>query len=157
VIAKVGGDGKTLAVNHAAFSSLIAEVNDQFGNAVQGAAVTWTVESGPVAFITMGGATDAAGRSAAVLAPNGTVGGAVVRAALPGGTPAVTFTLTVAPSTPYVVIVRTPNGNSPPDAFLSAQNGTTNPAVDTIPAGATMEWRVEPWDYLSSMVETWSQ
>jgi plastocyanin len=144
VIAKAAGDAQTVAVNQAAFSSLIAEVNDQFGNAVQGAAVTWSVESGPVTFVTMDGATDAGGRSAAVLAPNGTVGGAVVRAALPGGTPAVNFTLTVGPPAPFVVIVRS---NSPKDVFLSAQNGTTNPAVDTIPAGATMEWRVEPWDY----------
>src|SRR6185369_1606025 len=102
---------QTLAVNQAAFSSLIAEVDDQFGNAVQGAVVTWSVESGPVTFVTMGSATDAGGRSAAVLAPNGTVGDAVVRAALPGGTPAVTFTLTVGPA-PYVVIVRS---NSPTD------------------------------------------
>jgi plastocyanin len=56
----------------------------------------------------------------------------------------VTFTLTVGPPAPYVVIVRS---NSPKDVFLSAQNGTTNPAVDTLPAGATLEWRVEPWDY----------
>ncbi|HSR91867.1 MAG TPA: hypothetical protein VLK88_11220 [Gemmatimonadales bacterium] len=147
VIAKVGGDAQTVPANRATFSSLIALVTDQYDNRVQGAAVTWSVESGPVTFVTMGSATDAGGRSAAMLAPNGTVGGAVVRAALPGGTPAVTFTLTVGPPAPYVVIVRTNYSNSTPDAFLSAQNGTTNPAVDTIPAGATMEWRVIPWDY----------
>lgn len=146
-ITEAGGDRQTLEVNRPTFSSLIALVTDQYGNAVQGAAVTWTVESGPVTFVTMGGATDEAGKSAAVLAPNGTVGGAVVRAALPGGAPAVTFTLTVVPPAPFVVIVRTRYSGSTPDAFLSAQNGTTNPAVDTLPAGATMEWRVEPWDY----------
>ena len=147
VIAKVAGDGQTLAVDHARFSSLIALVTDQYGNEVQGAAVAWTVESGPVTFVTVDRATDAAGQSAAALAPNGTVGAAVVRAALFGGAESVTFTLTVGPPAPFVVIVRTRYGGSTPDAFLSAQNGTTNPAVDTLPVGATMEWRVEPWDY----------
>ena len=57
--------------------------------------MTWTIRSGPVAFLTMGGATDAVGLSTSSLAPTGTPGNAVVRAALPGtGTPA-DFTLTI--------------------------------------------------------------
>jgi plastocyanin len=137
----VSGDGQTLPANRT-FSSLIAVVTDQYGNGVKGESVTWTVESGPVAFRTMGGTTDAGGRSAAIVEPSGTVGAAVVRAALPGGAPSVDFTLTIGP--PEWAVALNTNGSY---AFVSAQNNSSSPAVDTIPAGRTMKWTLEPFDY----------
>jgi hypothetical protein len=85
-------------------SQPIVEVNDQFGNAVQGAAVTWTAESGPVAFVVMG--RNRWCRTGPPCSPEWNSGGRGASRA-PGGTPAVTFSLTVGPPAPYVVIVRT--------------------------------------------------
>ena len=56
-IAKAGGDGQTAAVNRQAFSNLVALVADQYGNGIRGDRHL-TVESGPVAFVTVGGATE---------------------------------------------------------------------------------------------------
>jgi plastocyanin len=139
-----GGSGQTLAVNHPRFAPLIAVVSDRYGNPVEGLPVTWTVESGPVVFLTPGAATEAVGQSACVLGPSGATGDAVVRAALPGGGTSTDFPLTVGPAMPWAVnIIYTGQEY----AFASGQNGSRNPAVDTIPVGASVEWSVAEFDY----------
>ena len=142
-IVSVSGSGQTVLQNHAASAPLIVVVTDQYANRVTGQAVTWTVESGPVAFLTMEALTDAAGNSAAVVAPGGTTGDAIVRAALPGGAASTDFTVTVAP--PAFGVMLATSGGIGPIGFVSSQNGT-RPAVDTIPAGRTMIWTLE-FDY----------
>jgi plastocyanin len=94
--------------------------------------------SGPINFVTIGGATDVSGLSKAVVTPSGTEGAAIVRASLPG-VAAGDFSLTVGPPE-WDVTLR--------GVFISAQNGSRSPAVDTIPAGKTMKWTlVFDYDY----------
>jgi adhesin/invasin len=144
VIAKAGGDGQTLAVNRVTFSSLIASVTDQYGNGVQGETVTWTVESGPVAFVAVGGATDGYGLSSSTLRTSDIQGAAVVRAALTGPGVAVDFGLTVGPPVDPLITLD-PIGRT--SAFISKQNGSRNPAVDTVAVGVLVTWVLDPFDY----------
>lgn len=139
---KVDGDSQTSPANHAGFRSLIAMVTDQYGNGIEGQAVTWAVESGPVTLVSAGGATDGSGQSVAVLAPSGTQGSAVVRAALPDGGAAVDFALTAGPPTWYVYLTALVDSNYTLTGFTfsSRQNRSRSPAVDTIPVGGTLTW-----------------
>ena len=136
-----GGSGQTFPANHAPPGPLVAMVKDQYGNGIPGRTVTWSIEQGPVAFTTTGGATDAAGRSVSLIAPTGTAGSAVVRAALPGLGLSTDFALTVEVPT-FEVLLST----SYPLAFVSSQNASRSPAVDTIPAGRTITWTLR-FDY----------
>ena len=135
--ALVGG-GQTSPANRNDLSKLIGIVMDRFGNGVTGQRVTWTVESGPVAFLTRMDTTDGVGRTIALVEPTGAEGPAMVRAALPGGTLSVTFPLTILPREYDVILDR--------NVFRSVQNGTRGPAVDTIPFGETMTWTLDPFD-----------
>jgi len=139
-IQTAGGSGQTFPANRPPPDSLVALVTDQYGNWVKGQAVTWSVVRGPVEFSSQGGATDAAGRSTSTIAPSGGTGDALVRAALPG-IGAADFALSVGPQV-FEVRLRTTSGYS----FISLQNHSSGPAVDTIPAGRTMEWSLE-FDY----------
>jgi adhesin/invasin len=133
-IQTAGGSGQTFPANRLPADPLVALVTDRYGNWVNGQAVTWTVERGPVEFSSQGGATDAAGRSASTIAPSGGAGGALVRAALPG-VGAADFTLSVEPKL-FEVLLKD-------YTFISVQNHSSGPAVDTIPAGRTMLWTLE--------------
>jgi plastocyanin len=143
VIAKAGGDGQTLAVNFRTFPRLIVLVTDQYGNGVPGETVTWTVESGPVAVAFVGGVTGDNGQTTCVVSTSGTQGAAVVRAALAGLGVAVDFGLTVGPPVDLLVTLN-PIGQL---AFVSKQNGSRNPAVDTVAVGSAMTWLLDPFDY----------
>jgi hypothetical protein len=132
------GDGQTVSANAASFQSLRVLALDEERNRASGQ-VAWTIESGPVRFVEpAGGPTDAMGISTAWLRPIGTEGHAVVRASLTGTASSVAFTLTVGP--PHYLVRLSSS------SFLSLQNGTQNPAVDTIPAGATVTWQLD-FDY----------
>jgi plastocyanin len=136
------GSGQTSSANHGPFrGSLLAVVTDRYGNKIQGQTVTWSVASGPVVLVLTDQTTDAMGRSYAIVSPSGTPGEAVVRSALPGVGKSTQFALSISPVT-YDVVLHT----SGPFAFVSSQNGSRNPAVDTIPAGRTMTWTLQ-FDY----------
>ena len=138
-IDKVSGDGQTVAANRPAFPNpMVVLVRDQYGNLVEGEAVAWTVERGPVSLLVADSTTGAEGQSTARFAPRGAEGAAVVRAALSDGAPSVSFEVSIGPPT-FVVLLQYL-------AFVSQQNGTS-PAVDTIRAGETMEWIQTPFDY----------
>ncbi len=144
-IDKVGGDGQTVAVNGSAFSSVVAAVRDKYGNGVGGQAVTWVVKNGPVVLSQIDTTTSVEGLSVAVFAPEGHQGSAVVQAALPGGTQSVDFAVTVGP--PELVIFLEQHGEMVPPVFVSGQNGSRAPAVDTIAVGKTMKWELSSFFY----------
>jgi len=56
-----------------------------------------------------------------------------------GGGPSATFAVTVGPPA-FNVVVRD-------QLFVSRQNNSSNPAVDTIPAGQTVVWFLDPFHY----------
>ena len=139
---KFFGDNQTVGVNAAFAFPLGVDATDRYGNPVMGQ-VAWTIEHGPVAFtVPSSGPTNEVGTSYVSFRPVGTKGSALVRASLTGTPATADFTVTVGPPQ-YVVLL-----NSHLDygtdltltAFLSVQNSSTNPAVDTIPAGQTVVW-----------------
>jgi len=132
-IAIKSGDSQTRPANRWSFAEpLLAKVSDRYGNENQAVDVEWSIESGPLTFRSRGGAV-------AVVAPLGTLGEGIVRAALPGAR-SVDFALTVTPMAGYDVVLQASSGY----AFQSMQNGTSGPAVDTIPVGATLTWELAP-------------
>jgi hypothetical protein len=140
-IQKVLGDNQTIGVNARFFLPLSVFVSDRYGNAVSGHAVSWTVVNGPVRLNLddIPSKTDLTGYSAMGLSPVGTQGSALVRASLPGGIAVADFALTVGPPKYVVMLV----GGS----FISVQNGTSTPAIDTVPAGQTVQWLLGFSDY----------
>ncbi len=144
LIQKVLGDSQTMGVNARFSSPLGVFVTDRYGNAVSGQAVTWTVVNGPVSLVReeeFGTATttDVDGYATTSLRPGGTEGGALVRASLRGGGAAADFTVTVGPPQYLVRLIGL--------SFMSVQNGTSTPAIDTVPAGQTVQWLLGPSDY----------
>lgn len=139
-IAAVGDAARSFPANHASDQALIVRVQDQYGNGVQGQAVTWTVQQGPVGLVSIDETTDSEGQSTAEISPSGAEGDAVVRAALTGTDLAEEFTIAITQSTFDVHL--SANGER---SFVSAQNGSS-PAVDTIPAGRAVTW-ILSFDY----------
>jgi len=141
---KVVGDSQTMGVNARFSSPLGVFVSDRYGNAVSGKVVRWTVVNGPVSLIReddIGSATttDLNGYIETSLKPTGTEGGALVRASLPGGGAGADFTVTVGPPQYLVRLIGL--------SFMSVQNGTSTPAIDTVPAGQTVQWFLGTQDY----------
>lgn len=137
---KIGEDSQTLGVN-ADFSRAIAvRTTDRYGNSAPGQ-VRWTVEHGPLTLIEgpFAAFDGGDGYSEAYVRPTGTEGDALARASLVGTAAAVDFSFTVKPPQ-YVVVLHL-------GSFVSVQNRSTNPAVDTIPVGQTVVWRIDfDWD-----------
>ena len=142
------GNGQSVPANRT-FAPLTATVTDSSGNVVSGQPVVWSVVSGPVA---IGGAPDSTngmGWSTCSVAPiwsPGVSGAAVVRASLPGGQSSVEFTLVVT-----LAVWQVELQTSGSYGFYSRQNHTM-PAVDTVPAGTTVQWVLAPFDYDSHSV-----
>lgn len=141
LIQKVLGDSQTMGVNARVSSPLGVFVSDRYGNAVSGQAVGWRVVNGPVGLDTddIPSKTDPYGNSTVGLHTVGIEGGALVRASLPGGGAVADFTVTVGPPQYLVMLVGL--------SFMSVQNGTSTPAIDTVPAGQTVQWLLGSQDY----------
>jgi plastocyanin len=133
-IAVVGDVARSFPANHASGQALAALVEDQYGNAIPGQTVTWTVPEGPIGLVSIDGTTDADGLSTALIDPTGVEGDAVVRAALAGTSLSADFAITI--TQPTFDVYLNANGAL---SFVSAQNGSS-PAVDTIPAGRAITW-----------------
>ncbi len=135
-----GGDGQVVPVNARFSFDLSAAVIDQYGNSAAGQ-VTWSVDHGPITIIEGVGVIpiDGSGASTAHVRPTGTQGGGALRAAVVGGGPSATFAVTVGPPA-FNVVLRN-------QVFISRQNNSSRPAVDTIPAGQTVVWFLDPFDY----------
>jgi plastocyanin len=142
IIEKMAGDSQAVAANRPPFNPLLVRFLDQYRNRVEGRTVTWSVESGPLTILSSNPMTNGDGVSLAVVGTQRTPGGGLVRVALNGATLAVDFTLTVGPPEAFVVVED--QGRS---TFTSAQNHTSNPAVDTLAVGQTMAFNCTNFDY----------
>lgn len=126
---KQAGDGQGQMVNTNFTSQLQVRVNDQFGNPVQGAAVQWA-GSGTVAPASATTNTNAQGIASVTVNALANAGTGQVEASVVGVGGSVTFTLTVGHR-------KASAGNN---FFVSARNGTQNPAIDTLAVTQTMLW-----------------
>jgi plastocyanin len=135
-ITRGSGDGQIAAINTNFPLTVTVALTDTFGNAEAGINVTWVALSGSATFSEPGAVTDVNGISAQTVSAGATPGPVVIRATTSGLPAAVAdFNLAIA-STIKVVSASTTGGVS----FTSASNSTSNPAVDTIPAGGAMHW-----------------
>jgi alpha-tubulin suppressor-like RCC1 family protein len=141
---KVGGDGQSGASGAALADSLSVKVTDQFGNAVSGTTVTWSVSSGGGSVNPATVASNAAGVAKTKWTLGSVIGVQNVTAGIGGHAP-VTFAATsAAPSTPtFVTIVSGNNqtgvvGTVLPESLavrVTDQNGINV-------AGVTVTWTV---------------
>jgi plastocyanin len=143
-LSPVAGDQQTLPLNASTSEALMVGVYDRFMNAIPGATVQWAVDSGPVLLLDADARTDMYGVSRARVVPRGAVGVASLRASV--GTLSRTFSVTTVQAVYRVTL------NTNLMRFVSEQN-RSGPAVDTIPVGATMTWRLAPFDYDQHNVE----
>jgi plastocyanin len=129
---KVLGDNQTAMVN-TPLRHIEARVDDQFGNAVPGVAVSWSVSSGTVS--PASDLTSPNGQSIVQVILGDVAGPVTITATADGltGSP-MNFNAT-AEAVPTQADVRL--GNL---FFASDRNESTNPAVDTIAVGGTVTW-----------------
>jgi plastocyanin len=110
------------------------KAGDQFGNAISGQAVAWSVTSGDLSLTAASSNTNTLGLATMDGLAGATSGAGQVRA-LVAGVDTVDFALTVTP-VPLTATVNT-GGQI---RYRSDRNATVNPAVDTIAVGGTVTW-----------------
>jgi plastocyanin len=139
-LAKVSGDGQTGETNSALSAPLQARVTDASGDPVGGTDVNWSATGATVSAPTV--ASNSSGISQVNVTLGATAGPITIVAASDGldGSP-LSFTATAVEPTPAPSSINLTVRN---DNFLSAQNGTASPAVDTVAAGGTVTWTWSP-------------
>lgn len=117
-----GGTGQTDVAGQA-LAPFQVQVRDQFGNAIVGATVAWTVTAGGGSITPTSGTSNGTGVASATLTLGSTPGTNTAQATVSGVTP-VTFTATAA------------------DPALSIRLGNDffSPALLQVPAGSTVTW-----------------
>lgn len=107
VASAVAGNGQSGEVGSPLPDSLVLQVNDEFGNPVSGAAVTWTTSEGSLSPIT--GLTDGAGLARSRWTLGNAPGAQQTQASVAGISPAVIFSATAtAGPTPRLSVQRQP-------------------------------------------------
>ena len=131
---------QSLAVNWRDPTPVYVEVTDLHGNRAGGARLSWSSIgdalhlTGPESL----GPTETTARGAVV--PTGVLGPVELQVGVLGGAAPATHLVVVGPPEYRVVLDPSAGG------FRSLQNGSF-PAVDTIPVGALVTWRLQPFDY----------
>lgn len=133
-IALASGDNQAGALNTTLANPPVVHATDAFGNAVAGATVAWAVTSGPATVNPATSTTDAGGAAQTSVQLGATTGPVVITATSAGlaGSPVTFHEASATPATAAVQI-----GDN---FFKSGQNGTQNPAVDTVTVGTTVTW-----------------
>ncbi len=133
-MALASGDNGVGAPNSTLLNPPVVRVTDAFANAVSGVTVSWAVVSGPATVSPASTATDANGSAHTSVQFGATTGPVVITATAAGltGSPVTFHETSAIPSAAAVSI-----GDN---FFKSGQNGTQNPAVDTVAVGATVTW-----------------
>jgi plastocyanin len=131
-LSKVSGDNQR-AMAGTQLRSIVARVDDQFENGIEGIPVSWSVSAGTIS--PESDVTSAGGLTSVdvVLGPTG--GPITITATVEGltGSP-LTFNATAEPIPTTVDVLL---GNI---FFISDRNSSSNPAVDTIAVGGTVTW-----------------
>lgn len=128
------GDGQIGFVNLIFPAPLTVRVIDRAGNPVPGATVNWAVLAGSLVLDAPSSQTSAQGIATIAVQAGPTPGPASLGAQVAGApTVSTFFDMTIVNADRTVNI-------GPAVAFTSVNNGSSNPAVDTLPAGQTMVW-----------------
>jgi plastocyanin len=132
-LVKVAGDSQVGVPGSKLSIPVAVKAGDAYGNSVAGIGVSWAVTSGP-ATVSPANANTGANGAQATVQLGASAGAVVVTATSAGlsGSPATFHERAAWPATAGVRI-----GDY---FFLSARNGSENPAVDTIGVGGTVTW-----------------
>lgn len=146
-ILKVAGDGQVINIlAPKAPKDLVVQVVDRFSNPIPDAAVIWSVVEGPVVIAETPRA--AGGYYSLTVAGTGPAGTARIQASVGGVMGPESFTLKFEEG-PWAVAISNLRSYHL-IGFLSMQNGTS-PAIDTVRAGGTVQFRMEDyWDVAQS-------
>jgi hypothetical protein len=122
---------------------LTARVVDRFGNHATGAVLQWSVDDGPAVVRWSDNVVGPDGQASAGIDPTGTAG--QIRIRLGAATNEVAAIAVIVATEPsyYIKIFAAWEGKS---GFFSARN-LSHPAVDTVPAGATVSWGWTPDEF----------
>ena len=132
-LVKVAGDSQTAVPGNRLLIPISVKAADGFGNSVPGIRVAWAVTSGSATVSPDTSTTGANGAAATVQV--GASAGQIVVTATSGGLAGSPLTFSERAAWPVSAGVRIGD-----NFFLSARNGSQNPAVDTIGAGGTVTW-----------------
>ena len=134
---KAAGDFQTTAAGTDFPVQLAVRARDQYGNGVPGLLINWTILSGSLLSDANTSLTDAQGVGKLLLSAGNTPGPASIRATTPAlSSTQLDFTLTVAPPPKVVDAI----GAGLTVSFTSVANATSNPAIDTIAVGGSIQW-----------------
>jgi plastocyanin len=132
-VSVASGNNQTQEQDSVFYQVLKARVKDANGDAVSASTVTWSVRSGSGSLSATSSSTDLVGDAAITVTAGSSSGPLIVQAKSAAAGDSITFTLTVE-DTPGAR-VRASNF-----AFTSGNNGTANPAADTIAVNQTVKW-----------------
>lgn len=130
----ISGSEQFAAVSTAFGQQATVKVADQFGNGIQGVVVTWAVGSGSLTPSVGFNSTGTNGQASVTVVAGASAGPAVLNATITALATVIPFTLTVVPTARQV--------NVGSDFFTSVTNGTSDPAVDTLVVGQSMQWNL---------------
>jgi plastocyanin len=131
-LTKVTGDNQS-AMAGTPLRSIVARVDDQFENGVEGVAVSWSISAGTIS--PRSNATSPGGHSIAQVILGDVAGPVTITATADGLTGSPLIFNATSEAVPTQAAVRL--GNL---FFTSDRNNSTNPAVDTVAVGASVTW-----------------